>query len=1050
MGRMIKELKLAGFPFAFGLLLLAAATIACQPDPDPTATPPPTSTPAPVVVAPTAAPAETPVLATNTPIPTPEPTATLVPPTSTSTATPKPTATPVPPTETPTPEPTATPVPPTPTPEPVATATPEPEPEAEADNVLPFDPSVLRGTLANGLTYYVKKNQEPLNRVQLSLIVKAGSVHEEEEQRGLAHFVEHMAFNGTERFEKQEIVDYLESIGSSFGADLNAYTTFDHTAYFFEIPTDETETVETALQILSDWAYAISFDPEEVELERDVILEEWRLGQGFNSRIQDDLYRLIFGDSRYAERLPIGLTEIIENASVERLRDYYERWYRPDLMAIVAVGDFEPEILAEKIKQHFAPPPEGEAAQGRAVVTSPTDRPAFEIPSHDDPRVKIFTDPESPGTQFNLIRKVVPESVEGLDSFHRSVAGQLVNMMIDARLFERGQTADPPYLWAGEIGGGFVEATDIAGFAAWMQHGGTERGLNAVLEEIQRVRQHGFTEGELAREKINLLSQIENNYKQREQTESAQLSQQYSDHFLSGGVVLGIEKMWELYQEALPQITLAEVDELASVWTRPDNTILLVVRPEASDDKPDEELAAALLAQLDHADTIQIDPYEDTFDDVPLLAVIPTPGSITEEEAIEAIDAQKWTLSNGVTVIAKQTDFRDDEVIFTAFSSGGHSLVEDIDHVSASHAAQLVGSSGAGAHDNIALEKLLAGKIVQVSPYIGELDEGFSGSASPEDLETMFQLITLYATQPRLDENVYARYVSSLESSAEINATQPDQVFFDSLNTIINGNHFRRRPLTIELVDELSSERAKAIYTDRFADLGDATFVFVGNFDWDQLRSLSETYIASLPAAGRMEQWRDIGIERPTDLQDHVVHSGIEPRSLSVLIFAGDTEWSREEALNLRATSEMLQIKLRERLREALGGTYFVSVNGRIQFNPEPEYLASIFYGSDPERADELFAEVIEDIDWIHTGGDQESLDTVKELLRSPREEQLRDNGFWLNQIQAAAQRGEAFSEILTFEDLLDAITLDQIAATAQRYFTTDRYIRVVLLPEEN
>ena len=944
---------------------------------------------------------------------------------------------------------------PAPVPEPTITATPSTEPSAtatpELTEALAFDPSVSRGTLSNGLSYYIKHNEEPRNRAQIALVVKAGSILEEEDQLGLAHLAEHMAFNGTERFAKQEIVEYLESIGSTFGADLNAQTGFDYTLYWLEIPTDDPEITETAFQILSDWAYAVSFDPVEVDLERAVVLEEWRLSQGFYSRLEDNLFQLIFGSSRYADRSPIGLPEVIESAPVELLREFYERWYRPDLMAVVAVGDFDTELIEAKVKQHFAPPPEGEASQERSAAAPSTDRPRFDIPGHGVPRIEVFTDTESPGTQFVLVRKLAPDIGQDLASFRRIVVERLAFMMLNARLFERGQIADPPYLSAGAGHSTYVEPLDIVTFSAWVEPDGVERGLAAVLEELQRIRQRGFTDSELTREKSNLLRSVESLYKQRDQIPSQSFIAEYIDHFLNGTPAPGIEAEWELYQELLPQISLAEFDALAEFWTQSVDTALLVVRPEDTDSSTDGDLATAALEQLQTANTLVVDPYLDALDDVPLLATLPTPGSITDEEEIESIDAQEWTLSNGITVIAKQTDFRNDEVVFMAFSPGGRSLVADDDHVSALYAAQLVSGSGVGPHDNVTLEKLLAGKRVSVSPYIGELFEGFRGRVSPEDMETLFQLIRLYATAPRLDPVFFSRYESSLRSTAEIRAAQPDSILSDTVDTVLGQNHLRQRPLTIELLEELSLERAEAVYADRFADLGDATFVFVGAFDWDNLRSLTATYLASLQTTGRTEQWRDVGIDPPMELKDHIVRSGTEPRSRTVLVFAGEMEWSRQEALTLTVAGEMLGIRLRERVREELGGTYSIRVNAdNSRLLPDPEYQASIVFGSDPSRVEELLEEVMQEVDWLRAGGEQKYLDTVKELLRTSRQEQLRDNGFWLSQIRAAVQRAESFTEIVSFEEWLEALTLEQVAAAAQRYFTDDRYVRVVLLPEED
>ncbi len=645
------------------LTIVALITLAaCGQEESPTPTPAPTATATPLPPTATAAPEPT---ATAVPEPTPtatatarpEPTATATP-APTATATPSPTATAVPePTATATPVPTAVPTATaTAVPEPTATATAVPTPTPQPDTTLAFDPAVIRGTLSNGLSYYIRHNGEPIGRAHISLAVKAGSVLETDDQQGLAHFVEHMAFNGTERFAKQEIVEYLESIGSTFGAHLNARTGFDDTLYFLEIPADDPEITERAFQILSDWAFAIALDPEEVDLERGVVLEEWRLYQGFDSRLQQNLLDLLFSDSLYASRAPIGITEVIENAPVETLRAYYERWYRPDLMAVVAVGDFDVETIEAKIKQYFAPPPEGEAAQERAAAGQTTDRPDIAVPGHETPLIEVFTDPESPATQFVLIRKYDPETVADEDDFRRKVVERLAFQMLNARLFERGQTTEPPYITASATRYRYVYTLDIATFSAWVETDGVEAGLAAVLEEIQRAHQHGFTEGELEREKSNLLSSVESQYKQRDQTPSTNLGGEYADHFFVGDPVPGIEAEWELHQQLLPQITLAEFADVARSWAQTEDLALLVVRPEETDAAgSDGELGTALLTQLQTAHALAVEPYADDVGDVPLLADLPEPGTITAEEQIESIDAVKWTLSNGVTVIAKQT-----------------------------------------------------------------------------------------------------------------------------------------------------------------------------------------------------------------------------------------------------------------------------------------------------------------------------------------------------------------------------------------------------------
>lgn len=953
----------------------------------------------------------------------------------------------------PPPAPTAPPAPtevpaPTPPPEPEA-PTPIPVAELTPDSVLPLDPVVTYGTLSNGMTYYIRHNEEPRNRVQLMMVVRAGSVLEEESERGLAHFAEHMAFNGTERFEKQQIVEYLESLGVDFGPDLNASTGFDTTTYELEVPTEDAEVLETAFQILSDWAYAISFDPEEVDKERGVVIEEWRTRLGYGDRFLNHWIPLVFGSSRYTDRLPIGLLEVLEVATAEDLRGFYERWYRPNLMAVVVVGDIDVSEMEAMVKRHFAPPPEGEAMQARAAVQPPTERPRYPVPSHAEPRVTVFADPEATGTSTFIVRTIPSGFGETLSAYRGLLVERLSFMMFNARLFELSRTPNPPYLGASAYRSGLSDTADILVFGVGVEKDGVETGLNAMLEEMQRVRQHGFTTSELEREKANLLSQMESYYERRGQLESRSLAEEYIEHFLSGIVAPGIEMEWELTQHLLPQITLDEVDALATFWTEPGNTVLLVTGPEDIGPGTKDELKEAVTQQLVNAHTLEVAGYEDEAEDVALLANIPTTGSITEEQTIESIDAVQWTLSNGITVVAKQTDFNNDQVLFRSFSPGGTSLVSDEDYFSATHAASLVAGSGAGPHNSVALDKLLAGKRVSASPYIGAQFEGLSGSASPQDLETMFQLITLYATEPMIDPVYFDTYVDRLRDAAENRLMDPDTLFFDEVRRILFQDHYRRRPLTVELLDELDVERALAIYEDRFADLGDSTFVFVGAFDWDALRALTETYLASLPTSGRTEQWSDPNIDPPSGLIDEEVYFGIEPRSTTILIFAGDFDWSLEESMTVAFMGEILQIRLREEIREELGGTYGVSVSASTSSIPDAEYQIYAYFGSDPDRVEELFAAIQRELNWLIDGGEQKYLDTAKELFRASREEQVEENSFWIGQIRTLLQRGLPLDTINSYLDRLDAVTLEQVSAAAERYLTLDQYIRVVLFPQK-
>ncbi|MDE0219943.1 MAG: insulinase family protein [Spirochaetaceae bacterium] len=913
---------------------------------------------------------------------------------------------------------------------------------------IPFDPEVRRGTLGNGLTYYIKVNPEPPERIQLRLGVNAGSVLEQESERGLAHYLEHMAFNGTASFAGNEIIEYLESIGSAFGPDINGYTSFDETVYILELPTDP-EVIAQGFDILSEWAYAITLDPDEVERERGVVLEEWRLGRGADQRIRDQQFPVLFGDSQYSVRLPIGLLEVIETASADDLRAFYERWYRPDLMAVVAVGDLDLDEMEALIREHFAAPPEGAADFPRAYPPDPpTDRTQFPVPPHPDLRVNVSTDPEVNLTTLWLYHKVPAQVGHDRAAYRRLLVDRLFGGMINARLYERSREADPPFLAAGSGRSLLVGDAATLYMAAYVDKDRIARGLDTLLEEMQRTAQHGFTSTELEREKATMLRAIESAWHEKDQRPSQRLAEEYLRHFLDGEPVPGVDAEYVLYNEMLPEITVEEVNRIAEPWRGIHNAVVLLSGPEGIPAGPETE--AELIAKVTAAPSLEVAAYADETSDEPLLAEIPEPGAIVAEEAIGAVDAVRWTLSNGVTVIAKQTDFRDDEVLLSATSPGGTSLVEDADYVAAVTADNLVSGSGVGAHDVVALEKLLAGNTASLSPYIGGLFEGFTGDSSPDDLETLFQLVTLYATAPRMDADYFESYSSNLKSQAENRLSQPDAVFSDTYRSAISQDHFRTRPFTVEWVEELNLERSTAIYHDRFADLGDFTFIVVGAFEWDTLRSLTATYLATLPAAGRVETWRDVGIDPPPAIEERIVRQGIDERSITRVAFAGDMDWSREASLELSALGEMLQIRLRERVREELGGTYSIGIGASASALPDPEYQVTVWFSSDPERADELFEEVLIGVDWALDGAEQSYLDKAKEILRSSREEQLRRNGFWLGQIRGAVQRGEPFQAIAGFDERLDALTLEQVAEAARRYLSRDRYVRVVLLPEES
>lgn len=918
----------------------------------------------------------------------------------------------------------------------------------DVERPVPLDPQVRHGVLDNGLTYYVRENGRPENRAELRLVVNAGSLQETEEQRGLAHFVEHMAFNGTENFEKQELVDYLEGIGMRFGPDLNAYTSFDETVYMLQIPTDDPEILEKGLDILDDWAHRISFEDEEIDKERGVVIEEWRSRQGAGSRILDKQLPVTFHESRYAERLPIGLVEVLENAPYEQFRRFYRDWYRPELMAVIAVGDIDPDAMEAEIKERFgriAPNPDAPAREDA------------EIPGHEETLVSIATDPEATSSRVNVMWKRPPyESVPRIANLREDVVDELYHGMMNSRLRELAQQADPPYQFGFAFDSGLGRTRSSYQLSASVRNGGVVRGLETILLEAKRVRDHGFAAAELERGKTNFLRGVERAYEERDKQESRSLAGRYVGHYLQGNPAPGIEFLTEYYNRVVPEITLDEVNRRAEQWMQGEegmpidaNRVILVSGPDSEEaDLPSEE---RLLAVFDEIDDVATTPWVDRTSDDPLVAIPPRPGRITAEETIPHVDATRWTLSNGIEVYLKPTDLKNDQVLMAATSPGGHSLASDDEFFDAAQASNIVSQMGLGTFGPIELRKKLTGKAAGASPFIGELGEGLNGSASPKDLEAMFQLTYLSVTAPRLDLELFESLKSRLSGFLENQKASPSYWYGKKQREVMFGDHPRRQGFEVEDVERLDAQAALDFYRERFADTSDFTFYFVGNFTLEQMRPLVETWIASLPTTDRDEDWRDVGAEIQGTSRSFVVEKGLEPKAQVQLTFFGDAEWSVEDSNLASATGQALRIRLREVLREDLGGVYGVSAGASISRIPKERYSASISFGTDPARLDELLDATWAEIERLKTDGpDQETVDKVKESWRRGRETQLEQNGFWLNVLRNYVDDGIDWAEFDRFEERLDLVTPDAIREMAQLVFDQSRVIEGRLVPESD
>ncbi|MFI5179849.1 MAG: M16 family metallopeptidase [Thermoanaerobaculia bacterium] len=903
---------------------------------------------------------------------------------------------------------------------------------------LPLDPAVRTGRLANGLTWFVRKNARPEKRAELWLAVNAGSVLEDEDQRGLAHFVEHMAFRGTKNFPDLEIINFMERIGMKFGPDVNATTNFDETVYMLKVPTDDAAAVKKALAILADWAGNVTFDGPTIDKERGVVVEEWRLGRGAEARMRDRQLPILLKGSRYAERLPIGKKEVIETAPYDALRRFYRDWYRPDLMAVIAVGDLDPAAMEASIRSQFASLKNPENPRPR--VSPP-------VPGHDETLVSVATDPEATSTRVAVLTEIPKRPQATVGDYRREVVEELYHSMLNDRLAELRRNPDPPFLSARSDSQSLVRTRDVVSQSARVDQNGLARGLDTLLVELARVDKHGFLDTELERAKGEMLRYYESAYAERAKEESSDYAGEISQLFLSGDPMPGIEISLDLVRRFLPAIALEGVNRVPREWSAEKSRVVLVNGPaRIAATLPTE---AKLLETLHASRDKSVDPWVDRVKNAPLVPEPPTPGTVSTAADIPELSVTRWVLSNGLTVLLKPTEFKDDEILLSGFARGGSSLLPDDDYVSANFAGQVLSEGGLGAFDRIELGKALSGKIAQALGSVGELEESIRGGASPRDVETMFQLAYLTFTAPRADEKAFAAWKTRMKAALENRLARPESVFGDRMQVTLSQGHFRRRPLSAALLDEIDLRKAEVIWRDRFADASQFTFVLVGTFKVDEIRPLVLRWLGGLPSRGRKETWKDIGVRLPKGEVAVDVKKGLEPKSLVQLVFTGEAPWSREAQHLLSALGSALRIRLREVLREDLGGVYGVGAGGGISRFPAGQSFISISFGCAPDRVPELKKAVLDLIATVKKDGfSAEVVGKVKEQETRDNETRLKENGFWIGYLLSAERYQEDPKLILKYADLVNLVTSDALRDTARRHLDPQQLVVGILMPE--
>ncbi len=913
--------------------------------------------------------------------------------------------------------------------------------QTDLSKPIPFDPNVKKGKLANGLTYYIRKNVEPKDRAELRLAIKAGSILETDEQQGLAHFMEHMNFNGTKNFPKNELVDFLQKSGVRFGADLNAYTGFDETVYMLPIPTDSAGLLERGLQVLEDWAHNALFDPEEVDKERGVVLEESRSGRGAQQRMRDQYFKMILNNSRYADRLPIGKDEVLKDFKPEVLKQFHTDWYRPDLMAVIAVGDFDVAEVEKIIKDKFGSIP---------MPKTPKKRTEYKIPLDGATNVAIVTDAEYPQNLVQVIYKQPEFTEKTLKDARTKLAYGLFNAMLGARMQELTRQADPPFLFgAGNYGGFLGDLDAFTAIALAKSTDGVERSLKTLLEENARVQKFGFTQSELDRAKSSFLNGIERSLKEKDKTRSDRYVQEYLDNFLNDGSAMGIEYYSDFAKKETDGIKLAEINKLATQFITDKNRAVVILGPEKSKDQlPTEAQVKELLATAGKDVTAYVD---DTMDE-PLLPTEPKGTKIVSEKKLDdRLGITELVFGNGVKVLLKPTDFKNDEILFEATGKGGTSLFpEDLE--TGDFASYLVSSGGVGPYSQTQLQKFLAGKTVSVRPYVSELTEGIAGSASPKDFETALQLVYAYFTAPRKDEPVAQGILSSQRSYLEnmMKTPTPEKVFSDTLNAVMTDYDPRRAPMTPERVDKVSLDRAFEIYKDRFSDASDFVFTFVGTFDVDEIKPMLAKYIGGLPSTDRDDNYDHPNIYPPKGRFERTVYKGVEPKSRVTMVYSGEYDYKPETNVQIEALKEVLQIKLIESLREEESGVYGVGVSEKKDKMPSGRYRFMIGFGCAPENVAKLVDRTKEEIEKIKKNG-PEPKDIEKFLAETRRKMQvdMKTNAFWRKYIDMNTFFDDDLNDVFTEEKLLEKMTVESIKAAAQKYFDDANFIKVVLMPEK-
>ncbi len=907
---------------------------------------------------------------------------------------------------------------------------------------IPKDPNVITGKLPNGITYYIRHNAEPKDRASFYIIQNVGALLENDNQNGLAHFLEHMAFNGTEHFPDKGIIKTLERYGVAFGRNINAYTAHNETVYNLSaVPTTNESLLDTCLLILNDWSHYLSLEPKEIDSERGVISEEWRTRRNSAFRIQQQIFPVLLANSKYAVRDVIGDLEVIKNFKYQTLKDFYHNWYRTDLQAIAVVGDFDAAKMEQKIKTLFSKIP---------AVKNPQPRPFFSIPERNEISYVLATDKEANNSAVSIVTILpgTPVSEKNThDYLKQNIINNFYNSMINMRISELLQKGNPPFI-SGSIGrGGLVRGYAAYNIAVNAKPNQEDIALEAILTENERVKKFGFTPSELERVKTNMLAGLESAYKQKDKTDNEEYIDEIQGNFLTQEPIVDFDYYYSFAKAVIPTITVEEVSAKANEFSVKKNKVIIITGPSEDAKHLTKEEVLAIIDKVEHA---TIEPYKDDSNNASLISDELKGSKIIATKALPQFSAEEWTLANGAKVVFRKADYEKDQVALSSYSKGGTSLYSPDMLPSAVNAAALVGAYGLGDFDAIALRKLLTGKIASCNVAINNLAESVNGGSTPQDIETMFQLLYLRFEKPRFDKEAHEAIMSRNRASIANAAKNPQKIMQDSLNLIMSNYSPRTQVVNEQYFDKISIETIEKVYRDRIKDASDFIFFIVGNVDAETIKPLVEKYIGSLTSVNRKETWVDNKVRGPKGTTTKEIEVALEvPKATVITNFSQEMKYSIYNNICNEILKGILDLRYTENIREKEGGTYGVSVRSGSIREPYQSYSMSMSFDCDPDKAAHLKSLIYAEIEKIEKEGPTaEEVDKIVKNIKKDNEQSKPHNNYWMGIISNYYLIGLDMTDPKNFDNILDKITPKDIQKFAKSLFKKADVVDVTFKPK--